>query len=103
MQELPAVLGNFKRRKRINELTSVLSGLGYFAVTMAAIGLLYKVAMAANLRRSKAEEEMGRGFSASAISKNSARKGKAIEGMEEGWIDMEEDDDDDSPPTDEKK
>ena len=62
----------------------VCSGLGYFAaVTMAAIGLLYKVAMAANLRRSKAEEEMGRGFSASAISKNSARKGKAIEGMEE--------------------
>ena len=44
------------------------------------------------------EEEMGRGFSASAISKKAARKGKAIDGMEDGWVDMEEDDDDEPPP-----
>lgn len=98
VQELPDVLGNFKRRKRISELMSIVSGLGYFALTMAAVGLLYKTAMAANLRRSQAEEEMGRGFSASAISKKAARKGKAIDGMEDGWVDMEEDDDDEPPP-----
>lgn len=103
VQELPDVLGNFKRRKRINELMSIVSGLGYFALTMAAVGLLYKTAMAANLRRSQTEEEMGRGFSASAISKKAARKGKAIDGMEDGWVDMEEDDDDEPPPPPPKK
>ena len=103
MQELPPVLGNFKRRKRISELMSIVSGLGYFALVMAAIGLLYKTAMAANLRRSQAEEEMGRGFSASAISKKAARKGKKIDGMEDGWVDMEEDDDDEPPPPPKKK
>ena len=95
VQELPDVLGNFKRRKRINELMSTVSGLGYFALTMALVGLLYKSAMAANLRRSQAEEASGRGFSASAISKKAARKGKKIDGMEDGWVDMEEDADDD--------
>lgn len=93
VQELPQVLDNFKRRKRINEISSIVSGLGYFAVVMLAVGLLYRTAMAANLKRSKTEEDMGMGFSASAISKKSNRKGKRIEGMDEGWVDMEEDDD----------
>ena len=52
---------------------------------MALVGLLYKSAMAANLKRSQAEEESGRGFSASAISKKAARKGKKIDGMEDGY------------------
>ena len=93
VQELPQVLDNFKRRKRINEIASIASGLGYFALVMVAVGLLYRTAMAANLKRSKIEEDMGMGFSASAISKKSARKGKKIDGMEDGWVDMEEDDD----------
>ena len=93
VQELPQVLDNFKRRKRINEILNIVSGLGYFSVAMLAIGLLYRTAMAANLKRSKMEESMGMGFSASAISKKSNRKGKRIEGMGDGWVDMEEDDD----------
>ena len=66
-----------------------------FVFMMALVGLLYKSAMAANLKRSQAEEASGRGFSASAISKKAARKGKKIDGMEDGWVDMEEDADDD--------
>lgn len=49
-------------------------------------------------------EDKLRGFSTpvSAISKKSAKKGKQIEGMDDGWIDMEQYDDDDGPKSPKK-
>jgi hypothetical protein len=94
VSELPDVLGNFKRRKRLNELVIIGQGLGYFAVAAALAALLYKGGMEAHLRR-MAREDRERGYSRpiSAVSKKGGRKGKEIDGME-GWIDMEASDND---------
>lgn len=102
VDELPDMLGNFRRRKRINEVTSILSGLGYFAGGMLVIGILYKSAMNANALRSKRDDATA-GWSASAISKKGPRQGRTIEGMGEGWIDMEDNEDDDAPNDDPPK
>ena len=100
--ELPDVLGNFKKRKQLSEFGVIFSGLAYFFGGAIFISVLYKGALAAGLRRGAAAGKDdalggGRGFSASAISKKGPRKGKQIEGMGDGWLDMEIDDSDDSP------
>ena len=51
MTELPDVLDNFKRRKRISEISVLGTGLGYFVGAVAIVTILYKVGMEANLRR----------------------------------------------------
>lgn len=102
VDELPDMLGNFRRRKRINEVTSILSGLGYFAGGMLVVGILYKSAMNASALRSKRDDTTS-GWSASAISKKGPRQGRAIEGMGDGWIDMEDNEDDDAPDDDPPK
>lgn len=92
VQELPDVLGNFKKRKQLSELWVIVSGLGYFFAGAVLISVLYKGALAAGLRRGASagkDDLLGRGFSASAISKKGPRKGKQIENMDEGWVDME--------------
>lgn len=48
------------------------------------------------------EATFGYAMPISAITKKSARKGRQIDGMDDGWIDMELDEDDE-PPTDPKK
>lgn len=114
VQELPDVLGNFKKRKQLSELWVIVSGMGYFFAGAVLISVLYKGALAAGLRRGASagkDDLLGRGFSASAISKKGPRKGKQIENMDEGWLDMEvvEDavsdkkKDDDEEEEDEKK
>ena len=92
VQELPDVLGNFKKRKQLSELWVIVSGMGYFFAGAVLISVLYKGALAAGLRRGASagkDDLLGRGFSASAISKKGPRKGKQIENMDEGWLDME--------------
>jgi len=95
VQELPDVLGNFKKRKQLSEFSVIFSGLAYFFAGALFISVLYKSALAAGLKRGIAA---GGKFSASAISKKGPRKGKQIEGMDDGWLDMELlADDEDSP------
>ena len=91
VQELPLVVGNFRRRRRINEFFSLVSGMSYFVGAMALVGIVYKTAISQNLNRQ--QRDGGGGFSASAISKKGPRQGKKIDGMDD-WIDMEENDDD---------
>lgn len=86
VQELPDVLGNFKKRKQLSEFSVIFSGLAYFFAGALFISVLYKSALAAGLKRGIAA---GGKFSASAISKKGPRKGKQIEGMDDGWLDME--------------
>lgn len=100
VSELPDVLGNLKRRKRLNELMIIGQGFGYFAVAAALAALLYKGGMEAHMRR-MAREDRERGYSRpiSAVSKKGGRKGKEIDGMD-GWIDMEATEDDDNAGND---
>jgi len=109
VQELPDVLGNFRKRKQLSEVWVVFSGLAYFFAGAVLVSVLYKGALAAGLRRGAAaqgKDDNSREFSASAISKKGPRKGKQLEGMDEGWLDMElsaDDDDDDSDDKNKKK
>ena len=95
VQELPYVLSNFKKRKALNELIVVAKGFGYFAIGVFVMGVLYKNAVETVRRQGKD----GGSFSPSAISKKGPRKGRQIEGMEEGWLDMDLTADDDEPPS----
>ena len=99
--ELPDVLGNFRRRKRISELSVLGSGMGYLAVAAVLLTFLYKVGMEANLKRISREDK-ARGFSqpTSARYKKSQRQGTEIKNMGDGWLDMEESADDDKKKTD---
>ena len=99
--ELPDVLGNFRRRKRISELSVLGSGMGYLAVAAVLLTFLYKVGMEANLKRISREDK-ARGFSqpTSARYKKSQRQGTEIKNMGDGWLDMEESVDDDKKKTD---
>jgi len=99
--ELPDVLGNFRRRKRISELSVLGSGMGYLAVAAVLLTFLYKVGMEANLRRISREDK-ARGFSqpTSARYKKSQKQGIEIKNMGDGWLDMEESVDDDKKKTD---
>ena len=49
--ELPDVLMNFRRRKRVNEVWVLGSGLGYCALAVGMAAIAYKVAMENNLKR----------------------------------------------------
>ena len=103
MEELPFVLDNYRRRKRINELLLGIKGLGLAVVLMAALSFIYKAATAAAQRRMARDDAMrGITFSTSAISKKAARKGRRVEGMAEGWLDMEFDEDDEVKDKDTK-
>ena len=99
--ELPDVLGNFRRRKRISELSVLGSGMGYLAVAAVLLTFLYKVGMEANLKRISREDK-ARGFSqpTSARYKKSQRQGTEIKNMGDGWLDKEESVDDDKKKTD---
>jgi len=91
VSELPDVLGNFRRRKRLNELLVIGSGFTYFAIGIMLVGVLYRSAMD-SIAKKAARDDLG--YSTSAISKKGPRKGKQIAGMAEGWVDMEVTDDD---------
>ena len=94
--ELPDVLDNFRRRKRINEIAAVCRGVGYFVLAFVFVAVMYKGAMQASLRRMEREDREKRGFAppVSAVPKTGGRKGTDIDGTD-GWIDMESSDDDD--------
>jgi hypothetical protein len=49
--ELPDVLGNFNRRKRINEISRLGSGLAIALAGVSLIGLVYKFSLESNLKR----------------------------------------------------
>lgn len=94
--ELPDVLLNFRRRKRVNEIWVLGSGVGYCLLAMGVCALAYKGALEANLRRLEREDSRNgvarKGYGA--IAKKGARKGVSIDGMD-GWVDMENQDLDD--------
>ena len=101
--ELPDVMANLKRRKRINEILTLGKGFGYLIGAMFIAAIMYKGAMASQLR--KINQKGGDNYTpTSAISKKAARKGKEIDNMD-GWLDMEQDatDDDDDDDVDKKK
>jgi hypothetical protein len=85
--ELPTVLHAFRRRKRINEITVSFTGIGVVAVCVVLMGTLYRSASFANSRNAK-RRALG---SVSAISKKGQKKGKNIDDMGEGWVDMDDD------------
>lgn len=101
--ELPDVLDNFKRRKRINEIAATCRGVGYFVLAFVIVAFMYKSAMQASLRRMEREDKEARGFArpVSAVPKTGGRKGTDISGTD-GWIYMEYDDDDDKGKGDDK-
>ena len=51
MTELPDVLMNFRRRKRVNEVWTLGSGAGYCLLGLGIAAIAYKGAMENNLKR----------------------------------------------------
>lgn len=88
-EELPVVLSNFRRRKRIDEIVGMFSGLAVFAVVMTVISFIYKYGMDNYVRKYVRGGSMF-GNTISAISKKGPKKGVQIAGMEKGWLDMEQ-------------
>jgi len=90
VNELPDVFINMKQRRRFNELVTILSGFGYFAAAIMIVTVLYRSAIQTYQRRVEREDSI-RGYKlpTSAISKKAKKKGKQLDGMEEGWVDME--------------
>lgn len=91
--ELPDVMANFKRRKRINEILTLGKGFGYLIGAICIAGIMYKGVLASQLKRVN-QKGSDNYIPTSAISKKASRKGKQIDNME-GWLDMEQDADDD--------
>ena len=90
VEEMPDVLLNIKQRKRINEFLVLLGGFAYFAVGIAVVTVLYKGAIR-SYRQKTLRDDAVRGYKlpTSAISKKAAKKGKQIDNMDAGWVDME--------------
>lgn len=103
IDELPYVLENYRRRKRINEVVLSVKGIACAFLLVTVLSFIYKAAMAA-ARRRMARDDAARGisFGTAAISKKAARKGRKMDGMGDGWLDMEFEDDDDSKDSDKK-
>jgi hypothetical protein len=97
VHELPDVIINMKERRRFNELVTILSGFGYFAVAVMIVTVLYRSAIQTYQRRVEREDSI-RGYKlpTSAVSKKAKKKGKQLDGMDEGWVDMELNADDDN-------
>mmetsp|Transcript_708 Transcript_708/g.817 ORF Transcript_708/g.817 Transcript_708/m.817 type:complete len:275 (+) Transcript_708:121-945(+) len=91
--ELPIVLGNLQRRKRVKEIARIFSGIGYGVLVVVFCAIAYKGALAGNLRRlEKNDRDLGitrKGYGA--ITKKGMKKGTEIDGMN-GWIDMDDSD-----------
>ena len=117
VNELPDVIINMKQRRRFNELITISSGFGYFAVAVMIVTVLYRSAIQTYQRRVEREDSI-RGYKlpTSAISKKAKKKGKQLDGMDDGWVDMElnaddenennkknDDDNDDDDDSDSKK
>jgi hypothetical protein len=85
------------RKRRINEVAQVVSGFGVFAVGIVVVTVMYRAAMASYRQRVQ-REDMMRGYKlpTSAVSKKAPKKGKQIEGQDDGWIDMESEVEDDT-------
>ena len=96
VKELPIVLRNFKKRRLANELVVIVKGAAYLVAFLALFNLVYQSSLA-SIERAK-RSGGGRPFSASAISKKGPRKGRQIEGMEDGWLDMDLTADEEDPP-----
>jgi hypothetical protein len=82
--ELPVMLYAYRNRKLICELVSYVKTICIFGASAVLLGVLYKQSNARNTKRLKGK------VSFSAISKKGGRKGKKINEMEDGWVDMEE-------------
>lgn len=95
--EMPYALYNLNKRKRIDEVLNVVTGMSYFLFGVGAVSLLYRGGIR-SYQNKVAKEDAVRGYKlpTSAISKKAPKSGKKIQGMGDGWIDMEnyEDDDD---------
>jgi len=95
--EIPDVLVNMNRRRRINEVAQVISGFGLFAVGIVVVTVLYRGAMSSYRQRVEREDAVrGYRLPTSAVSKKAPKKGRQIEGQDEGWIDMESSEADDN-------
>ena len=99
--ELPDIMANFKRRKRINEIITLGKGFGYLIGAICIAGIMYKGVLASQLRKVN-QKGSDNYIPTSAISKKASRKGKQIDNME-GWLDMEQDADDDNDDNDNSK
>lgn len=93
-KELPIVLRNFKKRRLANEFFVIVKGAAYLVAFLALFNFVYQSSLASIER---AKRSGGGRFSASAISKKGPRKGRQIEGMEDGWLDMDLTADEDEP------
>ena len=102
--ELPYSIGMFNRSKRVDEVATLFKCIGIFGVILFFAGIFYRGILLRSLDFYK-KKERERGFSMplSAISKKAARKGKQIDGMDEGWVDMELDDDEETDENEIKK
>ena len=69
----------------------------YFGFGILAAALLYRSAMA-SFERYKARQDAERGYRlpTSAVSKKAKKKGRQLEGQDDGWVDMELDADADN-------
>lgn len=79
--ELPIVLGNLQRRKRVKEIARIFSGIGYGVLVVVFCAIAYKGALAGNLRRlEKNDRDLGitrKGYGA--ITKKGMKKGTLLE------------------------
>lgn len=84
------MLDNYRRKKRINEISLGFKGIAAALLLITLLTTIYRLAVASFQRRmARDDEARGISFSTSAISKKAARKGRTVEGMAEGWLDME--------------
>jgi hypothetical protein len=86
--ELSTVLYAYRRRKRVMELSTTFGGLAVVGVSVLLVGFLYKSASFANSRNAK-RRALG---SVSAVSKKGQKKGRDIDEMGSGWVDMDDED-----------
>lgn len=86
--ELPTMLYAYRRRKRLNELVTTFGGVGVVAATALFVGFLYKSRSFATSRASRQRARSG----VSAISKKGQKKGRDIDDMGDGWVDMDDED-----------
>uniref|UniRef100_A0A7S0XDE2 Uncharacterized protein n=1 Tax=Chromulina nebulosa TaxID=96789 RepID=A0A7S0XDE2_9STRA len=100
LEEIPYALPHFRRRKRIYEIMTSLKSLSVLVIGFFLFGFVLKLILQAGLRKIRSQS----GAPISAINKKSNRKGKQIEGMGEGFYDMEVyDDDSDNKDNDKDK
>lgn len=88
--EIGIAIGSYKHNKRIFEVVMIAKGMVIAALVLACFNVIWRFSQELGRRKLQREDEL-RGFSIpiSAIRKGAKQMGKQIDGMDEGWIDME--------------